>query len=87
MQNKGQIDCTRGVSREKRAINRRNKLESLLSRGGDGPKRLSDRKTRIGRLAEKLLKCELFNFEVSGSSYCGIYCSNKALTVVVYHVR
>ncbi|CAD6252220.1 unnamed protein product [Miscanthus lutarioriparius] len=28
--NKGGIDCTRGVSREQRAINRRNKLESSL---------------------------------------------------------
>ena len=49
------------MSREQRAINRRNKLESLLSRGGDGPKR--DRKTRFRRLAEKLLKCELFNLK------------------------
>ncbi|RLM85174.1 hypothetical protein C2845_PM04G22430 [Panicum miliaceum] len=59
LQNKGRIDCTRGVSREQRAIDRRNKLESLLSRGGDGPKRLSDRKTRFRHLAEKIRKYEV----------------------------
>ena len=87
LQNKGQIDCTRGVSREQRAIDRRNKLESFLSSRGDGLKRSSGRKTRLSHFEEKIRKCESFNIEVSRSSFCGIYCSNKALTLVVYHVR
>ncbi|RLN36424.1 uncharacterized protein C2845_PM03G02830 [Panicum miliaceum] len=75
LQNKGWIDYTRGVSREQRAINRRNKLESLLSRGGDGSKRLGGRKTRLSRFEEIVRKCDSFNFdEVSGSSFCGEEC-------------
>nr|AAL31034.1 putative serine protease [Oryza sativa Japonica Group]AAP54251.1 hypothetical protein LOC_Os10g33490 [Oryza sativa Japonica Group] len=39
LRNEAQIDCTRGVSREQRAINRRNKLDSsLLSSRGDDKK-------------------------------------------------
>ncbi|TVU28380.1 hypothetical protein EJB05_19897, partial [Eragrostis curvula] len=41
LRKKGVIDCTRGVSREQRAINRRKKLESLISSGNDGRNRSS----------------------------------------------
>ncbi|XP_062193717.1 uncharacterized protein LOC133897142 isoform X2 [Phragmites australis] len=57
--NKGGIDCTRGVSREQRAINRRNRLESsLVSSGSDGPKRSSFGPKGFSRAIKQMRKIQ-----------------------------
>ena len=57
--NKGGIDCTRGVSREQRAINRRNKLESsLVSSRSYVPERRSGNKRTWNRIIKRMRERE-----------------------------
>lgn len=54
----GTTDYTKGVSREQRAINRRNKLESsLVSSGINYPKSCSDKRA-WKRMKKEMFECE-----------------------------
>lgn len=50
---KTMIDCTGGLSRDERAIARRNKRESLISSGSDGRRKVS---AKLQKTIDKMMK-------------------------------
>uniref|UniRef100_A0A0E0M8N6 Uncharacterized protein n=1 Tax=Oryza punctata TaxID=4537 RepID=A0A0E0M8N6_ORYPU len=69
LRNKGQIDCTRGVSREQRAISRRNKLESSLLSNQEIRKAVANYYNNLCAIEEERFGKDLRDREVLSISF------------------